>query len=234
MKTTLAFALTACFGFTGCYTQLYTQGYATRAVEGEYAQSPRDAADTALAGDSSQAAQAREGDTLYRPGAVVVNNYYQDRPYYRGYLVDEWEYPSISFGFYSSRYRDYNGAYWWSDPGYRRGYDRGGYGRRDGGSYPSAGGGTAGPYKSDKRIFSTAPDRPAKGHRSTSGSTYIPPPAPKAASEGSSNSGSSSSGSSASAPSSGGDSSSGSKSGSASSGSSDKEDHPALNKGRRR
>ncbi|HKP94598.1 MAG TPA: hypothetical protein VJ385_02465 [Fibrobacteria bacterium] len=207
MKTLPALALIACLGFTGCYTQFYTQGYAARAVDEprEYARSPRAQGDTALPDDS--AAQAAGPDGANRPGTVIVNNnYYRQSPYYRGYLVDQWEYPYVSFGFYSSRYRDYYGAYWWNDPWYRDGYyRRGGHGRDYHGSHPSGGGGSPGPYQSDKRIFSIAPDRSPKGRRSEPA-----PAAPKYSSE------------------------SGSDSGSTASGSRDQDDHPKVNKGRRR
>jgi hypothetical protein len=227
MKTLSAFALLACLCFTGCYTQLYSQGYAARAVDGPpgYAQYQGSQADTALPDDSA----AARADSVGRSGTVIVNNtYYQQSPYYRGYLVDQWEYPYISFGFYSSRYRDYNGAYWWNDPWYRNGYHRSGHGRDYQGSYPSGGGGNPGPYHSDKRIFSIVPDHTPKGRRSEPAPepAPAPAPAPKYSAE---------SGSDPSPPASSSSSSGGESSGSASSqGSGDQNDHPRLNKGRRR
>ena len=119
MKTpppTAACCLLALLSLTGCYTQLYTRGYADRSVEPEYSANSaygQDAATDSAAGDSLA---ARPADTLYRPGSVVVNNYYRESPYYRGYLIDEWDYPAVTLGFYSTRYRDYSGAYSWNDP----------------------------------------------------------------------------------------------------------------------
>ena len=249
MLLAAGFAFPLCF--SGCYTQLYTRGYAERSAADypEYSRAPRSQADTAApdpgyatSGDSAVA--ERESDTLYRPSGpntVVVNNYYQDSPYYRGYLINDWDYPSISFGIYSSRYRDYTGAYWWNDPWYRsdRGYHSGYY-RDNGGYTPSGGGGNHGPYASDKRIFTLPSNQPAlhKGRRSRSEAA----PVPKNSSEAGSSSSNSTSSSSSSA-SGGGSTSSGSNS--SASGSSEKQDpqeksqpekpeHPALNKGRRR
>jgi hypothetical protein len=178
MKTLLAFRIAASLGLSGCYTQLYTQGYASRALAPPgYAREPQTQADTLSPGDS--ALSEGERDSVVH-STVVVNNYYRESPYYRGYLVDEWEYPTISLGFYSSRYRDYNGAYWWNNPGYYRPSHRVYRGGNYQGSYPSSGGGTAGPYTSDKRLYSNPPRHVAKGHRSASGNTA---PAPKQAAE---------------------------------------------------
>lgn len=222
---------------TGCYTQLYTRGYAERAAAyPEYSRAPSATAsdsaapDTGTAGDSGIAG-ARERDTVYAPPAtVVVNNYYRESPYYRGYLINDWDYPSFSFGIYSSRYRDYSSPFWWNDPWYRAGgrYHsgyHGGYRGNNGGYDPPAGGGTSGPYQSDKRIFTPEPNHPElrKGRRSPEAQTPAVEPAPKSSGE----SGSSSTSSSSS-------SSSGSAGSSSASGSADKDDHPALKKGRRR
>jgi hypothetical protein len=221
-------------GFSGCYTQLYTRGYAERAAEnypGYDRSAPLDtnASDSGLAVDSAAAeALAKRGggnDTL-RPGTVIVNNYYRESPYYRGYLINDWDYPSFSFSIYSSRYRDYSGAYWWNDPWYRSGgYHRGYGGYRGGYDRPSAGGGSTGPYQSDKRIFAPAPDQPVlhKGRRASQASSE---PAPKYSSESGSSSSPSSSSSSSSSSSGGSSSSSASKS--------DQDDHPQLHKGRRK
>src|SRR5690606_19472937 len=130
MKTAIS-ALTACVALmgTGCYTQLYTQGHLERAggPYPQYAEAPpaarasnpaRTPGDSA-AGDSAVARlDGVEGDTLYRPETVIVNNYYRESPVYRGYAISEWDYPAITFGFYSTRYRDYYGPYWWNDPWY--------------------------------------------------------------------------------------------------------------------
>lgn len=180
---TIPFLGILAFGFSGCYTQLYTGGYASRSVDppaAEYARAPQTESDTLYPGDSAAAVQ----DSAARSGTVIVNNYYRESPYYRGYLVDEWEYPTIAFGFYSSRYRDYNGAYWWNDPWYHRSYPSRGY--RSGGynhsypSYPSGGSGTgsSGNYRSDKRLFTNPTPHVQKGRSQRSAS---PAPAQKAA-----------------------------------------------------
>jgi hypothetical protein len=235
-------ALMASGLLTGCYTQLYTRGYAERtAAYPEYSRAPRAPSDTAApdtgtVGDSGLAA-GRERDTLYAPPAtVVVNNYYRESPYYRGYLINDWDYPSFSFGIYSTRYRDYSSPFWWNDPWYRAGggYHTGYHGhhgghRGDHGGYipPAGGGGTTGPYQSDKRIFTPEPDHPElrKGRRSYEAPPAVP--APKYSGE----SDPSSSSSSSASPSSG---SAGSSNSSSSSASSDQEEHPSLKKGRRR
>jgi hypothetical protein len=171
---------------SGCYTQLYTNAYAERAR------------DYRRAGDEDSAlAKARaEGDTLApadsgRDAAdrktVIVNNYYEDAPAYsyRGYSTLDWDYPIVSFGFYSSRYQSYYDPYWWHEP-YHRGYGghRGGRHDHDYGSYSSGGGGGGGP-REDHRIFSPAPDYPElhKGRRSYSDPAPAPAPVPKVSSE---------------------------------------------------
>lgn len=220
----------AALPLAGCYTQLYTQGYAERSVYGYPYDRAAPARDTVYAdsGDSGYAASPRDSaaDSARRPNTVIVNNYYQDSPYYRGYAIGQWDYPYISFGFYSGRYRDYYGPYWWHDPYYHRGWRPRHYE-----TYP--GGGSSGPYHSDKRIFAPAPSQPPlhKGRRAEPAQAA---PAPKAADPAPSESSrsyddNSSSGSSGSSSS--GSSSSGSSSGS--SGSSG-DDHPDLHKGRRR
>ncbi len=160
---------------TGCYTQLYTRGYTARAVDSAegYSQSPE-----------SDSLASQPADTLSRPGTVIVNNYYDQSPYYRGYPLDVWDAPIVSLGFYSSRYRDYYGAYWHDDPYWRRsGYRRGYGGDYHGGTV--IGGGASGPYHSDKRIFAPAAGHPElrKGRRSESPAASAPSettgPAPK-------------------------------------------------------
>jgi uncharacterized membrane protein YgcG len=215
--------LAAGLPLTGCYTQLYTRGYAERSTYPYPYDRP--AGDSAVADSLSDSLAA--ADSARAPNTVIVNNYYQDRASYRGYAIDAWDYPYISLGFYSSRYRDYYGPYWWSDPYYhRRPHPRRWDGRPGGGSAP------AGPYHSDKRLFAPAPSEPLrKGRRSEPAASPAsdPAPAPKAAdpapteSSGSSSSGSSSDGNSSSG--SGSSSGSSSKSGN---------DHPDLHKGRRR
>jgi hypothetical protein len=132
-------------GLTGCYTQLYSRGYADRAAANypQYYRAPSDQGDTLAPPDSTALAREdslRRVDSLYASGqagaggnggggtgSVVVNNYYQESPYYRGYLIQDWNHPTLAFGIYSSRYRDYYGPYWWDDPWYRTGgrYHRG-------------------------------------------------------------------------------------------------------------
>lgn len=210
------FVLAAAFAFTGCYTQLYTQGYAQRAVETAPAYGYSGAPDSA---DSADSAEAAARDTLQRPGeTVIVNNYYRESPYYRGYALDAWDYPYISFGFYSGRYRDYYGPYWWHDSRYHRGYYRDYSGGYRGGT--NVGGGN-GPYHSDKRIFAPSTTQPQlhKGRRAEPAEVA---PAPKAADPApapaeSSNSSGSDDRNQSSSPSSG-----------------SSNDHPALHKGKRR
>jgi hypothetical protein len=173
---------------TGCYTQLYSRGYAARAAE-NYPDYDRSAAAGSQADDSAAAGPA---DSAQPAPTVIVNEYYGDRPYYRGYPEDAWAYPYVSFGWYSSGYRDFYGAYWWDDPRYYR-HGRPYYGGRrryDDRDYrPSAGGGSPGPYKSDKRLFTPAPERTPKGRRSAQ-----PIPAPKASADAKAGDGSSGSG----------------------------------------
>jgi hypothetical protein len=225
--------LAASLPLVGCYTQLYTRGYAERAAYPyPYAQSERAAGDSAVADSLTDSLAA--ADSARTPNTVIVNNYYQDRTSYRGYSIDAWDNPYISLGFYSGRYQDYYGPYWWNDPYYhRRGYSRRYEGRPGGGSGP------VGPYHSDKRLFAPAPAQPLhKGHRSepaaSSTPSTAPSPAPKAADPAPTQSSGSSSGSSSSGSTSDGGSSSSSSSGSSSgSASGSGNDHPDLHKGRR-
>ena len=224
MKIWIGLGLASAFALMGCYTQLYTRGYAERTAYG-YPYGPADSAGRDSTGDSLAAA-----DTLRPPRTVIVNNYYQDSPYYRGYPIDAWDNPYFSLSLYSGRYRDYYGPYWWNDPYYRRG---GGYHRRHYDDRPGGGGGggasNPGPYRSDERIFAPAPSQPPlhKGRRSEPAPAPSQvAPAPKAAdpqpapapAESSSNESGQGSGSS---QSSGSSNSSGN-------------DHPALHKGKRR
>lgn len=198
MKTFLSLSgMAACLLFGGCYTQLYTQGHLARSENDPYARygysgdeeqagdSALSNGDSAMGGDSTQEARSGrpEGDTLTgQPGTVIVNNYYRESPYYRGYAISDWGYPSVHFGFYNSGYRDYYGPYWWSDPGYhhrrhyRNDYDR-----------PSAGGGTgggvSGSYQSDKRLFSHPAPGPRKGRRAAEPESSSPPAAKAAQSD---------------------------------------------------
>jgi hypothetical protein len=223
MKIWLSLAL---LPLAGCYTQLYTRGYAERsAYPYPYQRSVGDSVLADSLSDSLAAADSARG----APNTVIVNNYYQERDSYRGYPINEWDYPYISLGFYSGRYRDYYGPYWWNDPYYhRRGYWR----RYDG--HAGGGSGPTGPYHSDKRLFAPAPAQPLhKGRRSEPAAEPAPAPAPKAADPAPAESSGSSSGSSSST--SDGGTSSGSSSGSTSgSPSGSGNDHPDLHKGRRR
>lgn len=161
---------------TGCYTQLYTGGYVDRAAD---YRRPSDSA-LAKARESDTLAPADSGrDSLDRK-TVIVNNYYEEAPVYRGYSTWDWDYPIVSFGFYSSRYRDYYHPYWWNQPYY------GGYGGRHGhhydrydhydhsSSYPGGGGS----YQGEHHIFSPAPayPEPRRGRRSEESQAS---PAPK-------------------------------------------------------
>jgi hypothetical protein len=211
----------AALPLAGCYTQLYTRGYAERsAYPYPY---DRPAGDSAVADSLADSLAAADSGKV--PNTVIVNNYYQDRASYRGYAIDAWDYPYVSLGFYSGRYRDYYGPYWWNDPYYHRR----GYWRRYDGHAGGGGSGPTGPYRSDKRLFAPAPAQPMhKGRRSEPAAEPAPSPAPKAADPAPAESSGSSSGSS------GGGSSSGSASGSSGSSSGSGNDHPDLHKGRRR
>lgn len=175
-------------------------------------------ADSALAAGTDSGRGAEDGE---RSSTVIVNNYYPDRTYYRGYSTLDWDYPFISFGFYSSRYRDYGDPYWWHEGG--RGYGHGhGYDRGYHGSVPGGGGGN-GANHSNPRLFTPAPAYPElrKGRRTQEPQAQPAPaqPAPKT----DANSGTSSQ-----------ESHDRNSSGSSSSQSEEKhESHPALQKGRR-
>jgi uncharacterized membrane protein YgcG len=213
----------AALPLAGCYTQLYTAGYAERAVNPYPYDRPVTARDSAVADSLDSVAAA---DTLQHPKTVIVNNYYDNSPYYRGYSIDAWDYPYVSFGFYSGRYRDYYGPYWWNDAHYHRGHARRYYD-----SYPG-GGTTPGPYHSDRRIFAPSSSQPPlnKGRRyqpaqaAPAAKTSSPAPAESSKSS-SSGDGNSSSGSSG---------SSGSSSGSSGNSGGSGDDHPDVHKGRRR
>jgi len=164
------YCLAAILSLTGCYTQLYTGGYAERTVYPypyDRDASPRDSA----AADSLDSVAA--ADTLRHPKTVIVNNYYDNSPYYRGYSIDAWDYPFVSLGFYSGRYRDYYDPYWWSDGRPNRGH------RRYYQTYPG-GGTTQGHYHSDQRIFPPASSQPPlhKGRRSEPAQPAAKPAAP--------------------------------------------------------
>jgi hypothetical protein len=228
--------LSACL--SGCYTQLYTQGYGTRALNSEsdppYENRLDAAGDTLLPADSLQSK------------TIIVNHYYQDRPYYRGYGYSDWDYPLISLGFYSSRYRNYNDPYWSHGSGYYHQYQHGYYGGAGLGSSGNSGtsGGTnGGTYHgsdpANNRVFTPPPSYPGnrKGKRSQTpvgtpapapATTEAPTPAPSYRSSESSYSDNSSSSANS-------NSGTGSGSGSGSSSSSSQADsHPALEKGKRR
>jgi len=191
----IGLGLAALLSLTGCYTQLYTGGYAERTVYPYPYDRDATPRDSAMADSLDSVAAA---DTLHHPKTVIVNNYYDNSPYYRGYSIDAWDYPFVSLGFYSGRYRDYYGPYWWNDAhryrgNYRRYYE----------TYPG-GGTTQGPYHSDRRIFPPASSQPPlhKGRRSEPAqpaakpATPAPSTAPAESSRSSSDDGNSSSNSS--------------------------------------
>lgn len=178
--------LAAAFGLaflTGCYTQLATRGYHNHPdsyySSGRGAEAPSDS----LLSDSALAARA-EGDTLApgREGAptVIVNNYYDPGPRYRGYAHWEWAFPSLSYGYYSSRYYNYSRPYWWADSWRHR---RHGHGHRHDRPRVIHSPAPSGPYKSDKRLYNPTPSYPAvrKGRRAPEPVRAPVEPAPAAA-----------------------------------------------------
>lgn len=183
-QTTLptALCLLALGTLTGCYTQLATRGYgsAEPAPNGAAAATGYPAHADSAYGDSALA-QPMEADTLApESGAptVIVNNYYDPVPSYRGYAGWEWDFPALSFGYYSSRYGHYSRPYWWDDPWYVRRHSHGHHPHRHPSYRPSrpvSGGTLSGPYRSEKRLFNPEPEYPSvrKGRRS-----YQPSAAP--------------------------------------------------------
>lgn len=168
----------------GCYTQLATRGYGSAepaTAEAESASGSPARADSAYR--DSVLAQPMEADTLApKSGApiVIVNNYYDTGPAYRGYASWEWDFPALSFGYYSSRHGHYSRPYWWDDPWYVRRHSHGYHPHRNPPYRPStpvSGGTLSGPYRSDKRLFNPEPGYPSvrKGRRS-----YQPVPAASA------------------------------------------------------
>jgi hypothetical protein len=168
---------------TGCYTQLATRGYYNHPdsyySSGRGAETPSDS----LLPDSALTARA-EGDTLApgREGAptVIVNNYYDPEPHYRGYAHWEWAFPSLSYGYYSSRYYHYSRPYWWDDPWRDR---RQWHGRRHDRPHVIHPPAPSGPYKSDKRLYNPPPSYPEvrKGRRAPEPVSVPAEPAPEAA-----------------------------------------------------
>lgn len=174
-------------GLTGCYTQLATRGHyarsqayppygATISPSSQAADSLVGSADDSLAGDSAYADDS--ADSLTPPAGtptVIVNNYYDPYLSHRGYAHWEWDFPLISFGYYSSHYDRYSRPYWWNDPwyvGHYRSSHPYRYPRshhRYHGSGPNRPGTTApsGPYKSNKRLYNPEPSYPQlqKGQR---------------------------------------------------------------------
>jgi hypothetical protein len=173
--------------FSGCYTQLYTAAYADRAADYRRPAPPDSVLAKAGASDTLLPGQ----DSLERK-TVIVNNYYEEGPEYRGYSSWDWDYPVLSFGFYSSRYRSYWDPYWWHQP-YHRGYghnhDRSYDHHSYGGSGEGGGGGGGGSAPERHHIFSTAPDYPSpdRGRRSEPQASPAPAPAPKSSSDDSQN-----------------------------------------------
>lgn len=191
--------LSACL--TGCYTQLATRGHSARGLAAP-AYGPESVPADSLSGDSATGSLAADpvADTLAPPAGaptVIVHNYYDPYPHYRGYAHWEWEYPLISFGYYSSHYGRYSRPYWWDDPWYarRHGHHRHHHPSRD---YVPVRPLPSGPYKSDKRLFNPdATYKPVrKGRRAAEPVSAPAEAAPTpAAKESSSGSGSSSGGS---------------------------------------
>jgi len=181
MKILPTSLLLLAFCLSGCYTQLATRGHFDR--EKNYpAYGPDAAYADSLSGDSTLAA----ADTLAPPAGappVIVNNYYDSDPYHRGYARWEWEYPLLSFGYYSSHYGRYTRPYWWDDPWYsRRHVHRRPHGHNH--DYvPARPAGPPGPYQSDKRLYNPDPAyKPVRKGRRSEGPASPPAeaaPAPK-------------------------------------------------------
>jgi hypothetical protein len=160
---------------TGCYTQLATRGYSTSsqvypAYSGQAA--PADS----LPVDSAWA--EAPADSLAPPAeapTVIVNHYYDPYLSHRGYAHWQWDYPLLSFGYYSSHYDRYYQPYWWNEPSYvgRYRYHHPYRNPRNQhlhhGSIPARPSTPApsGPYKSNKRLFNSEPNYPIlqKGQR---------------------------------------------------------------------
>ncbi len=171
--------------FSGCYTQLYTHGLAERTLdkEDDYASYHRRAKATLLMDSVEREAYAkafveeslsRKRDFL-QPKTVVIQKYYEDYGPYRGYSSWDWDYPFISFGIYSQRYRSYSNPYWWDDSRYERRYYSEPYHGYQGHREPNP----ATPH-----IFTPSPEYPElhKGHRSQR-SEPSTPAVPKTGSE---------------------------------------------------
>lgn len=187
---------------TGCYTQLATRGHYSRGQEVPAyppEAAPGDSAGLASPGaagspavDSALAASPPHADTLAPPvGAptVIVNNYYDPSPHYRGYAHWEWDYPLFSFGYYSSHYGRYSRPYWWDDPWYSRRpihHRPHGHYRPDRGHAPTRPVAPSGPYQSEKRLFNPDPAyQPVRKGRRSEKPVSAPAetaPAPKAGS----------------------------------------------------
>lgn len=184
MKFSLSFLLLSLF-LSGCYTQLATRGHYSRG-QAAPAYAPGAYLADSLAGDSALAA-----DTLAPPAGaptVIVNNYYDPHPYHRGYARWEWEYPLLSFGYYSSHYGHYTRPYWWDDPWYSR---RNIHRRRHDHNpiyVPARPAAPAGPYQSEKRLFNPDPPyKPVRKGRRSEAPVTAPAevaPAPKEGSSG--------------------------------------------------
>lgn len=172
---------------TGCYTQLASRRYQAGNYPPE-AYAAGAVPDSATAGDSAQAVGDSPTPTeRAKAPTVIVNNYYDPHPAYRGYAHWEWDYPLISFGYYSSRYDRYHRPWWWDDHRYhRRHHPHYGHGHHHPSTPVAA---PDGPYKSPKRLYNPEPNyRPVnKGRRSEeprqqsqSAPTYTAPAAPAA------------------------------------------------------
>lgn len=163
-RSFLTLALPGAALLTGCYTQLASRGYQAGSYPPE-AYAGGSAPDSAAAGDSAAIGNSpASGDGAKAP-TVVVNNYYDTHRAYRGYAHWEWDYPLISFGYYSSRYDYYHRPWWWDDHRYHRGHPHHGHGHYRPATPVAT---PSGPYQSPKRLYNPEPAyRPVnKGRRS--------------------------------------------------------------------
>ncbi len=184
---------------TGCYTQIYTGEYGPRPLENYPNRKaviikPSGSDSTAIANSISEDSIALddsiiEAESGRNSAPVIVNYYYSNRPYYRGYSAWDWDYPTLSFGLYSSRYQSYNDPYWWHDDYFRRqrireyrnGYYYNGDGYHNHGSHysppPSTGSGGNNSNNPPRSSLFTPPPNSShlqKGHRSNRSDAIAP------------------------------------------------------------
>lgn len=176
LSLSLAAALSV--SLTGCYTQLATRGYA--AFEPGPAPTPPAAAGDSLSARSAPGAADTLAPLIGAP-TVIVNNYYDPAPSYRGYAHWEWDYPLISVGYYSPRFDRFHRPWWWDDPGHhRRPYHR----VQDSRPNPVTPR-PSGPYQSPVRLYNPEPDYPTlrKGRRTDPSVQRVSPTTPSQAAE---------------------------------------------------